>query len=195
MRFTFQWENRSRCDSTPQTSCTSSGCRSWREKSRQCPVIQITSGFKPTNPGHISAFARNFAAHSTHGCTFCSSRSRRLNFKNGSRRNERFYFEVYVVAPELWCRMLAKAAPHLSRVFLDCRSTKKIAMKQQLPRSSQDEIADWHARPLSCCSVRSVRGRGPRRKSKDVRFLRCRRQMLWIRNRHRRARFTIWLSL
>jgi hypothetical protein len=28
------------------------------------------------------------------------------------------YFEVHVVATELRCRMLAKAAPQLSRVFL-----------------------------------------------------------------------------
>jgi hypothetical protein len=29
-------------------SCMISGCRSWRKKSRRCPVIQITSAATPS---------------------------------------------------------------------------------------------------------------------------------------------------
>jgi hypothetical protein len=41
------------------------------------------------------------------------------------------YFEVYIVATEFRRKILATAAPHFSGFFLDCRSTKKIATKQQ----------------------------------------------------------------
>jgi hypothetical protein len=41
------------------------------------------------------------------------------------------YFEVYVVATELRGKVLATVALRFSGFFLDCRSTKKIATKQQ----------------------------------------------------------------
>ena len=75
------------------------------------------------------------------------------------------YFEVYVLATEFRRKILATAAaPHFSEFFLDCPHKK-----DSNERATKEEFNKMKSlmgrRDLSCCNVRSVRGRGSRRVS------------------------------